>query len=142
MCDKKDEGFTFIETIIVLSIILILSAGVGFSAIKYVEHAKVVSCKQQLSSFKMALQSYYLDCGTYPSSNQGLKALWEKPSFAPVPDGWAGPYVDREIPKDSWNNDYIYLNPGENGLPFSIVSLGADGAKGGEKNNADIESWK
>jgi general secretion pathway protein G len=138
---KTDKGFTFIETIVSISIILILSAVVGFSAFKYVERARTASCRNQMDVFRLSLQSYYLDCGQYPSEAQGLSALWEKPILSPVPQSWDGPYIDRKIPKDPWNNDYIYKNPGENNLPFSIMTYGADGKTGGEGANADIHSW-
>jgi len=141
MITKADKGFTFIETIITITIILILSAAVGFSAIRYVERARIASCRNQIETFRLALQSYMLDNGRYPTETQGLNALWEKPTTSPVPTRWDGPYVDRRIPKDPWGNDFIYKNPGENNLPFSIVSFGADGTLGGEGNNADIYSW-
>jgi general secretion pathway protein G len=139
---KYDKGFTFIETIVTISIILILSAAVGFSAIKYIERARFASCRNQIETFRLALQSYYLDSFQYPSEGQGLKALWEKPSIPPVPGKWEGPYVDRLIPLDPWGNNYVYKNPGENDLPFSIISYGADGKAGGEGANADINSWE
>jgi len=138
---KADKGFTFIETIVSISIILILSAAVGFSAIKYIERARTASCRNQIETFRLALQSYYLDCSQYPSEGQGLKALWEKPNIPPVPLRWEGPYVDRQIPLDPWGNNYIYKNPGEKNLPFSIISYGADAKPGGEGVNADINSW-
>jgi len=138
---KTDEGFTFIETIVSVSIILILSAAVGFSAIKYIERARISACRNQIESFRLALQSYLLDCGQYPSEAQGLKALWEKPILAPVPPRWDGPYIDRQIPRDSWGNEFLYRNPGDKNLPFTIVSYGADGKEGGEGTNADIYSW-
>jgi len=138
---KKDEGFTFIETIITITIILILSAAVGFSAVKYVEKARLASCRNQMETFRLALQSYFLDCGHYPTEAQNLQALWEKPVLSPVPPNWNGPYVDRQIPKDPWGNDYIYKNPGEKNLAFSITSYGADGKAGGEEANAEINSW-
>jgi len=138
---KTDKGFTFIETIITVSIIVILSAVVGFSALRYVERARTASCRSQMEIFRLSLQSYYLDCGQYPTEAQGLPALWEKPIMSPVPDRWDGPYTDRRIPKDPWGNDYIYRNPGENNLPFSIMSYGADGRSGGDGSNADIRSW-
>lgn len=142
MSEHSDDGFTFVETLIVLTIILIMSAGVGFSAVKAIDKARTVSCKTQISTFKIALQSYYLDCGSFPTEAQGLTALWEKPVVAPVPNGWNGPYIDRELPLDPWNNPYHYETPGENGLPFSILSYGADAQKGGEKQDEDIVSWK
>ena len=138
---KTDKGFTFIETIVTVSIILILAAVVGFSALRYVERARTASCRSQMEVFRLSLQSYYLDCGQYPTEAQGLSALWEKPIMAPVPDRWDGPYTDRRIPKDPWGYDYVYRNPGENNLPFSIMSYGADGRLGGDGANADIHSW-
>ena len=142
MIFKSDKGFTFIETIAALSIILILSAAVGFSAAKYIEKARTISCRNQIETFRMSLQSYYLDCGNYPTETQGLKALWEKPNLSPVPSRWDGPYLDRMLPKDPWGNDYLYKNPGEKNLPFTIISYGGDSKIGGEGQNADINSWE
>jgi general secretion pathway protein G len=142
MKDVKDRGFTFIETIVTISIILILSAAVGFSAVKYIDRARVAACRNQIETFRLSLQSYYLDCGAYPSEAQGLAALWEKPLIAPVPSQWSGPYMDRRIPPDPWGNAYRYKNPGDNNLPFTISSYGADGKEGGENENADILSWE
>ena len=142
MTAKYDYGFTFIETIVTISIILILSAAVGFSAIRYVDRARTAACRNQIETFRLALQTYSLDCGQYPTEAQGLPALWEKPVLSPVPPGWDGPYVDRQIPHDPWGASFIYSNPGENNLPFSIMSYGADRRAGGEDNNADIYSWQ
>ena len=141
MIAKYDKGFTFIETIVTISIILILSAAVGFSAIKYIDRARIAACRNQIEMFRLALQTYLLDCGQYPTEAQGLKALWEKPVVSPVPARWDGPYTDRQIPKDPWGIDYVFKNPGENNLPFSIMSFGADNKSGGEGSNADIHSW-
>jgi general secretion pathway protein G len=141
MFQKKDKGFTFIETIVTISIILILSAAVGFSAIRYIDGAKTAACKNQIETFRLALQSYYLECGMYPTQSQGLAALWEKPVLAPIPVQWNGPYLEKQIPRDPWGNDYVYKNPGEKNLPWSITSYGADGKDGGEKQNSDIISW-
>jgi general secretion pathway protein G len=139
---KADKGFTFIETIVTITIILILSAAVGFSTYKYIDWAKTASCRSQIETFRMALQSYMVDCGQFPTESQGLKALWEKPTLSPVPGNWAGPYLDREVPLDSWGNNYVYKSPGVHNLPFTITSYGADGKEGGEGINADINSWK
>ena len=127
---KKDRGFTFIETIVTITIILILSAAVGFSAIKYVEKARIAACRNQIETFRLALQSYLLDCGQFPTEAQSLQALWEKPILSPVPSRWSGPYVDRQIPKDPWGNDFVYKNPGEKNLPFTITSLGSKAGEG------------
>ena len=141
MIIKTDKGFTFIETIVTISIILILSAATGFSAIKYIERAQIAACKNQIETFRLALQSYYLDCGQYPTEIQGLEALWEKPVQPPIPPQWKGPYIDRKLPKDPWGSSYVYKNPGELNLPFSIMSFGMDGKIGGEGSNADVYSW-
>jgi general secretion pathway protein G len=139
---KTDTGFSFIETIVALSIILILSAAVGFSAVKYIEHARIVACRNQIETFRLSLQAYLLDCGMYPTESQGLPALWEKPVLSPVPPLWNGPYIDRQLPKDPWGFEYGYKNPGDKNLPFTIVSYGGDGKEGGEGQNADIFSWE
>jgi general secretion pathway protein G len=141
MTIKTDKGFTFIETIVTISIILILSAAVGFSAIKYIERAQFAACRNQIETLRLALQTYFLDCGQYPTETQGLRALWEKPIQPPIPLRWDGPYVDRKLPKDPWGSEYVYKNPGEMDLPFSILSYGADGKAGGEGLNAEIHSW-
>ena len=139
---KADRGFTFVETIATIAIILILSASVGFSAMKYIEKARTAACRSQIDAYRLALQSYYLDSGQYPSEGQGLEALWEKPIIAPVPSHWDGPYTERRIQKDPWGNGYVYKNPGEKNLAFTIASYGADGKTGGEGVNADIHSWE
>jgi general secretion pathway protein G len=135
-----EDGFTFIETIIVMGIILILSSSVGFMAVKYLDKAKIVSAKSQIEAFSLALDSFFLDCGKYPAEDQGLEALWTKPSAGA--EGWSGPYVAKPIPKDSWGNEYEYIVPGSNGLPYGIRSFGFDGAEGGTDKDADITSWE
>ncbi len=139
---KNDEGFTFVETLVTLAIITILTLAVGISAVKYIDRARITSCKTQIETFKMALQSYYIDCGKYPGKAQGLEALWKKPIVSPIPTNWSGPYVDSEIPTDPWGTPYVYIAPGENGLPYEIRSYGADGKEGGDGIDADIISWK
>ncbi|MCR4940856.1 MAG: type II secretion system major pseudopilin GspG [Treponemataceae bacterium] len=142
MKTKKDDAFSFAETIAVLAIMLILTAGVGFSAAGYVQKARRLSAESQIEVYRLALQSYYLDCGSYPSDEQGLAALWEKPLLYPVPAGWRGPYVDREIQKDPWGKPFIYSSRKNRNLPFTILSLGSDGLEGGSGDAEDIVSWK
>lgn len=139
---KKDEGWSFLETIIVLGIVAVLSGGVAISAIKQLDKASITAANSQIGDFKLALEIYRQDCKNYPTPEQGLKALWEKPILSPVPNGWNGPYIDKELPLDPWDNEYIYSVPGENGLPFTISSLGADGSPGGEGKDSDIYSHK
>lgn len=138
---QKDEGFTFIETLIVLAITVILSAGIGIPALRHIETAKRTAAKGQIETFRIALQTYYLDCGSYPNGAQGLEALYKKPVISPVPDNWNGPYLDRKIPNDPWAYQYQYRTPGPDGLPYSIESYGNDNQEGGNGNDADICSW-
>ena len=142
--EKKhySEGWTFIETLIVMAIVLVLTASVGFSAIKQLDKARIVTVKSQLESFSIALDSFYMDNGFYPSTDQGLEALWQKPTGNPEPKNWNGPYLSKQIPLDPWGNNYIYNVPGENGLPYGIISYGKDGMEGGEGNDQDITTWE
>ena len=139
--DRRQAGFTFIEIMVAMIILLILIGAAGFGYIRYVARARVVAAKNQIEIFSVALNSFFLDCGRYPSGGQGLEALWEKPILEPVPDGWQGPYLTKALPKDPWSQAYEYTTPGPHGLPFGIRSLGADGLQGGEGNDRDLESW-
>lgn len=139
---KQSDGWTFVETLIVIAIVLILTASVGLSAVKQLDKAKIVTAKSQIETFSLALDSYYMDNGIYPSENQGLSSLWKKPDTAPVPKDWNGPYLSKPVPVDPWGNPYVYSIPGEDGLPYGICSYGRDGMTGGEGNDADIKSWE
>ncbi|MDC7220186.1 MAG: type II secretion system major pseudopilin GspG [Spirochaetales bacterium] len=141
-CKAKEEGWTFIETLIVIGIVIILTGSISFMGMKYLEKAKVVSAKTEIQALSMALESYYLDNGAYPSEDQGLEALWEKPTLSPVPDSWDGPYVSKNDFFDPWQTDYVYQNPGEYDLPFTISSYGSDAYPGGEDKASDINSWE
>lgn len=140
--ERGDEGFSFMETIISLAIIMILTAAVGLGALRYLDQARLAACRSHIETFGKALQSYYADCGVYPTQAQGLEALWKKPHLSPVPARWAGPYLDREVPDDPWGNPYLYTVPGAHGLPYQISSYGSDGRQGGEGMAADIISWQ
>jgi general secretion pathway protein G len=139
---RGDGGWTFIETLIVMAIVMILTASVGFMAYRYVDKAKTVAAKSQIETYALALDSYFIDCGRYPTQEQGLKALGERPTVEPVPAGWNGPYVNKAIQNDPWGNAYEYTAPGKSGLPFGIRSLGADGKEGGNEKDVDISSWE
>jgi general secretion pathway protein G len=131
------SGWTFVETLIVIGIILILTSAVGFMAFKYIDSAKQATAKSQIETFALALGAYYIDVKKYPDPQDGLNGLWAKPASA---DGWNGPYVAKAIPKDPWGHDYVLKIPGPNGLPFEIVSLGPTGEEGGTGANAPISS--
>lgn len=121
---------------------MILTGSVGLLGARYVGKAKRVAARAAIETLATALDAYYYDCGRYPSVEQGLRALWKKPILAPIPNGWNGPYVNRPIAPDPWGNGYRYALPGPDGLPFGVVSYGADGGQGGSGDAGDIASWQ
>ena len=147
---QKSEGFTYVETLAVIAIGAVLTAGSVFSATKLIASARKTAARTQIEQFSCALQTYFLDCGRFPTTEQGLSALWEKPVLYPVPQNWNGPYLDREPGNDPWGTDFKYLSaessimPAEvpEGLPFVLFSYGADGKEGGKGGSDDICSWK
>lgn len=139
---KNEDGWTFMETLIVIAIILILSATVGFAAINSLEKSRIAAAKTQIESLATALEAYYIDCGNYPAAEQGLAALRKKPEISPSSDSWGGPYIYKNAPKDPWGYEYEYTCPAPDGSPYGIRSFGADGIEGGEGKDADIKSWE
>lgn len=139
---KNEDGWTFMETLIVIAIVLILTATVGFVAIGSLEKARKAAAKTQIESFATAIEAYYIDCGNYPTQEQGLSALRKKPESTPTSDNWGGPYLYKDSPKDPWGFEYEYTSPAPDGSPYGIRSFGADGIEGGEDKNEDIKSWE
>ena len=135
---RKKQGFTLIELLIVIIIIGLLAALVGPKLFGKVSVAKLKATKAQIELFGTALDALRLDVGRYPTTEEGLKALREKPTDM---NAWKGPYLPKEIPVDPWGRPYIYKAPGEHG-EYDLISLGLDGAEGGEGENQDIVSWK
>lgn len=134
------RGFTLIEIMVVVIILGILAAIVVPRIMDRPDEARIVKAKQDIRILESALQLYKLDNYVYPTTDQGLIALVQKPSGTPEPKNWkAGGYIDR-LPKDPWRNDYQYMNPGVFG-PIDIFSFGADGQLGGEGINADRGNW-
>jgi len=139
-CSKRPSGFTLLEVMVVVVILGILAALVVPKIISRPDEARIIAAKQDIASLLQALKLYRLDNHRYPSSEQGLQALVVQPTGTPIPANWkAGGYIER-LPKDPWGNPYQYLNPGVHG-EIDVFSLGADGAPGGEGNDADIGSW-
>jgi general secretion pathway protein G len=136
----KRRGFTLLEVMVVVVILSILGALIVPRVIGRADEARVVATKQDIASLMQALKLYRLDNLRYPTSEQGLQALVARPDTPPVPANWkTGGYLER-LPKDPWGNPYQYLNPGRRG-EIDVFSFGADGAPGGEGNDADIGSW-
>jgi general secretion pathway protein G len=136
------RGFTLIEIMVVVTILGILAALIVPRVVGRTDEARVAAARQDIAQLMQALKLYRLDNGRYPSSEQGLRALVEKPSIDPAPQNWkAGGYLDASsVRKDPWGNDYQYLNPGLHG-EIDVLSFGRDGQPGGEGPDADIGSW-
>ena len=136
----KHRGFTLIEILVVVSILAILGALIVPKIMDRPNEARVVAAKHDIAAIVAALKLYKLDNGRYPTTEQGLKALMQKPSSEPLPGNWkTGGYLEK-APKDPWGNDYLYLNPGFKG-EIDVISYGADGKQGGEGFESDIGSW-
>jgi len=135
---KREKGFTLIEILVVVIIIGLLAALVGPKLFGKVGIAKQSAAKAQIELFGTALDTFRLDVGRYPTAEEGLKALREKPSGV---EGWQGPYLPKEIPIDPWGTPYVYKSPGEHG-DYDLISYGLDKVEGGEGENQDIVNWK
>ncbi|MFP4162051.1 MAG: type II secretion system major pseudopilin GspG [Ectothiorhodospira sp.] len=138
---RFQQGFTLIEVMVVVVILGILAAIVVPRVMDRPDDARITKARSDIRALESALNLYKLDNYTYPTTDQGLEALVERPDGRPEPRNWReGGYIDR-IPEDPWGNDYQYLQPGSRG-DFDLYSQGADGRPGGEGVNADIGNWE
>jgi len=134
----NEEGFSLIELLIVMVILGLLAGLVGPKLFGHVDSSKQKTAKSQISLFESALDTYRLDNGKFPTSEQGLKALRERPEGEAR---WKGPYLPKEVPLDPWGHPYLYRAPGEHG-DYDLIAYGADNSPGGEGNDTDIVSWQ
>jgi len=135
----SQQGFSFIEVMVVIIILGLLSSIVGVYLFDAAEKAKVDATKTQIRGLETALDLYRLHNSRYPTSEQGLRALLKKPELGVIPKNWNGPYLrGNNLPRDGWGNKYNYIS--SNGRNFEIISLGADGIDGGTDLDADINS--
>lgn len=143
--DKKQNaaGFSLVEILVVLVIIGMLVSIVAPNVLDKADDARVQKAQADFAAIATALKIYRLDNYSFPSTEQGLEALVEKPVIDPVPANWKNQgYLD-EMPLDPWGRPYLYLSPAEYGEgEFDIYSLGADGLNGGEDENSDIGNWQ
>ncbi len=137
---KNQRGFTLIEIMVVVVILGILAAIVVPRLLNEPEKARRISAATQIRSFEEALGIFKLENGFFPSTEQGLQALVEKPTVGRIPAHYKdGGYI-RKIPLDPWGQPYLYLSPGVHG-EYDLFSYGPDGESGGEGENADVANW-
>ena len=140
---SNHRGFTLIELMVVIIILGILAMWVAPKIMSRPGEARQVKALLDIQNIENALKLYKLDNGIYPTTEQGLQALVEKPETGTIPKKWkAGGYLEKgRVPKDPWGNDFIYLSPGLKG-ELDIISYGLDGAPGGEEENKDVNNWE
>ncbi len=131
-------GFTLIELLVVVVIIGLLAGLVAPRYFGQVGKSNVNIARAQIDSLGKALDTYRLDVGAYPTTDQGLQALIVKPDGV---DRWAGPYLQKQVPPDPWTRPYRYKAPGDHG-DYDLYSYGADGQPGGTGENVDINNWE
>jgi general secretion pathway protein G len=138
---RLQRGFTLVEIMVVVVIIGILGALVVPKLLGRTGESRVAAAKVDIATLKQALNLYKLDNQRYPTTDQGLQALMQKPTSGPAATGWkSGGYLEK-LPKDPWGNPYQYLAPGIHG-EVDVFSLGADGQPGGTGEDADVGSWE
>ncbi len=136
---RPARGFTLIELMVVLVIIGVLAALIVPNVLDRTDDARATAARTDVHNIMQALKLYKLDNQRYPTPEQGLQALVQRPTTPPVPANWR-PYLEK-LPNDPWGQPYQYLNPGIRG-EVDVMSFGADGKSGGEGKDADIGSWQ
>jgi general secretion pathway protein G len=134
---RREAGFTLLELLVVIVIIGLLAGLVGPRYFDQLGKSNTKIARAQIDALEKALDQYRLDVGTYPTSEQGLQALFVKPNNV---DRWQGPYLKKPAPPDPWGRPYLYKSPGDHG-DYDLASYGADGKPGGSGEAADVLSW-
>ncbi len=132
----REAGFTLLELLVVLMVLALLAGLVAPRVLGYLEGARRDAAALQIRRLATALEYFRLDAGRYPTAEEGLAALVTRPAGV---RRWNGPYIEGALPRDPWGRPYVYRTPAE-GAPYEILSLGADGAPGGEGEDADVSS--
>lgn len=136
---RRRSGFTLLELVVVIIVLGLLAGIVAPQIIGRLSEAKSTTARTQIELLSVALDGYRLDTGAYPTTEQGLAALRDKPTRAPAPANWRGPYLRKAVPLDPWGRAYIYRAPGERApTGFDLESLGRDGKAGGDGEDADV----
>jgi general secretion pathway protein G len=136
---SRRKGFTLLELIVVIIVLGLLAGLVAPQIFGRLSEAKGTTAKTQIELLGTALDNYRLDNGSYPTTEQGLQALRDKPSRGPAPLNWRGPYLRKDVPADPWGRAYLYKSPGDrNTSGYDLSSLGRDGKPGGTGEDGDV----
>jgi general secretion pathway protein G len=130
-------GFTLLELLVVMVIIGLLAGFVAPKFFAQIGKSEAKTARAQIDSLEKALDQYRLDLGRYPTNEQGLAALTERPAGETK---WAGPYLKKQVPPDPWARPYVYKFPGEHG-EYDLFTYGKDGQPGGTGEAEDIVNW-
>ncbi|MEA2048292.1 MAG: type II secretion system major pseudopilin GspG [Campylobacterota bacterium] len=133
------KGFTLVELLVVIMIIALLASMVAPNLFGKLDDAQKKTTHSQLANLSTALDSFRLDFGRYPTTEEGLDILSVKHSTL---KNWNGPYLVKKLKADAWDNAYVYKNPGKDGNEYTLLSYGADGKAGGSGKDADISVWE
>lgn len=137
MIHKHHRGFTLLELLVVMVIIGLLAGYVAPRYFSQIGKSEVKAARAQIDAFEKAIETYRLDTGRYPTTEQGLDALVKQPAGETK---WQGPYLKKALPLDPWSQAYFYKYPGEH-VDYDIFSYGRDGKPGGNAEDADITNW-
>lgn len=118
---RRLPGWTLVEVLTSMTIVFILTATAGHIGGRQIERARTLAMRQYVEVVQIALETYAMDCGDYPTTSQGLNALWSPPVLSPVPPLWNGPYLDEAVDQTPWGDTLRYVNPGPDGRPYMIT---------------------
>jgi general secretion pathway protein G len=135
--NKKRDAFTLVELLVVIIIIGLLASIVAPKFFGKLDNAKVKTVEAQLELISTELDTFRLDVGIYPSTQEGLKVLWKDNDIK----NWNGKYLPKPLKEDPWGNAYYYKQPGSDGNEYDLMSLGSDGKAGGSGKDEDISFW-
>jgi len=139
---RRAAGFTLIEVLVVLVILMSLAGIVSVNVVRHQSEARVKTARIQLRQLQQAVRQYQIEQNALPTTEQGLDALVRRPARPPVPANYPDEgYLDsRRLPIDPWGRPYLYVQPGRDGLAFEILTYGRDGEPGGDGDAADLST--